>query len=160
MIPILALDIATNTGWAVSIDGKTVAASGHWNFTVKKDESTGMRLLRFRGKLNEILRDIQPKMIVFENTVHQIGGRGGAHVQGEMQGVMKCWCMEQSPAVEFKGYFPTEIKKHATGKGNAKKPDMILAAQKKWRQVFESDDEVDARWILDYAMKDMESILQ
>ncbi len=153
MKKLLAIDLGTDTGWAWSSNGKQIDESGHWNFTVKKDESTGMRLIRFRGKLNEILKTVGVDLIVFENTVQQFQRRAGAHVQAELQGVMKLWCEENN--IQYKGYFPKEIKKHATGKGTSKKEAMILAAQKKWKRVFESDDEADARWILDLAIKDM-----
>jgi len=43
------------------------------------------------------------------------------------------------------------IKKHATGKGNAKKPDMQAAAKDRWGVDF-SEDEADACWIAAYAM--------
>lgn len=151
MLRILGLDIATSCGWAYTASDQ-VTESGTWDFTVKKDESTGMRLMRFRGKLNEILK-IGLDLIVYEMTVHQSGYRSGAHVQAELQGVMKLWCEENK--IEYKGYSPTSIKIHATGNGKSKKPAMIAAAQKKWKKPFECDDEVDARWILDFALKDM-----
>ncbi len=124
---------------------------------MKKDESTGMRLIRFKGKLNEILKAVGIDIVVYEFALHMHGPnmkRAGANVQSEIQGVLKLWCEENG--IEYKGYSPTEIKKHATGKGNAKKPEMIAAAQKKFRRVFESDDEADAVWLLDYARKDLE----
>lgn len=43
------------------------------------------------------------------------------------------------------------IKKHATGKGNAKKPDMQAAAKARWG-VDLSEDEADAAWIAAYAL--------
>ena len=149
---ILALDVATHLGWAYSEKGETVNESGIWDFTVKKDESTGLRLLRLKQKLEKIRADKGVDLIVFENTVHQIGARGGAHVQAEMQGVVKLFCEEHK--IEFKGFFPPEIKKHATGKGNAKKEQMVDAAVAKWKKAFDYNqhDEVDARWILDLAI--------
>ena len=43
---------------------------------------------------------------------------------------------------------PTEVKRHATGRGNADKADMRLAAAKRWGQLLTSD-EADAAWIAD-----------
>jgi len=150
--PILALDIATNTGWAVSLDGVSMSNSGHQNFSVKKDESTGMRLFRFNNWLKEQYSKYNFKIIVIENTVQQrgFGGkRAGAHVQAEMQGIVKLFCEENK--IDYKGFYPTSIKAHAVG-GRAKKEEMIRAAQKKWKRVFESDDEADACWLLDYVL--------
>lgn len=43
---------------------------------------------------------------------------------------------------------PTTVKKWATGRGNAGKPEVIIAAAKRWDQVTQ-DDEADAAWIGD-----------
>jgi Holliday junction resolvasome RuvABC endonuclease subunit len=73
----------------------------------------------------------------------------GASVQSEMVGVLKVWCSDNK--VEHVGVNMTEIKRHATGKGNAGKPDMVAAAKKKWpHKTIASHDEADALWLLDY----------
>ena len=40
---ILSLDVATKCGWALG-DLTTIEASGVWDFNIKRDESSGMRL--------------------------------------------------------------------------------------------------------------------
>jgi len=45
----------------------------------------------------------------------------------------------------------TKIKAHATGKGNAKKPDMQAAAKARWGRGF-GEDEADAIWAAAYGM--------
>ncbi len=153
---VLGLDIASAVGWAWSADGKTISHSGTWDCSIQKNESSGMRLLRFRGKLNEVKNTVGVDLIVFETGVHYMQSRGAsALVQPEMQGVMKEWCESQNPKVEYKGYAVKSIKSHATGNGAAKKQAMVLAAQKKWKRPFESEDEADAMWILDYALKEL-----
>jgi hypothetical protein len=47
---ILALDIAIHCGWAV-----TDTIFGVWDLTPKRDESSGMRLIRLEAKLGEIV---------------------------------------------------------------------------------------------------------
>ena len=46
-LPILALDLATKTGWALQ-DRTGAIASGMQEFSLKRGESKGMRFLRFR----------------------------------------------------------------------------------------------------------------
>jgi Holliday junction resolvasome RuvABC endonuclease subunit len=66
--------------------------------------------------------------------------------------VIVLWCEDNG--VEYRGVSPSEIKKHATGKGNAGKPIMIAFAKLKWPQMEITDDNTaDALWILDFAQK-------
>lgn len=46
---------------------------------------------------------------------------------------------------------PAELKRHATGKGNADKAMMLAAARRQWPHVtFCNDDEADAAWVAHY----------
>ncbi|MCK5343663.1 MAG: hypothetical protein KAR20_09675, partial [Candidatus Heimdallarchaeota archaeon] len=76
---ILALDVATKTGWCNN------DADGVWDFSIKRDESSGVRLLRFKAKLKELFNLSKPDLVVFERT-------SGMHknsiiVQSELHGV-------------------------------------------------------------------------
>ena len=51
---ILALDQASHCGWALSKD-----LYGVWDLTTRKDEDTGMKLIRFKNKLNKKIRIFQ-----------------------------------------------------------------------------------------------------
>lgn len=138
---ILALDPATKCGWAHS-DGP----SGVFDLSIRRDESAGMRLLRLKGKLNEIRRDVGIELVAYEaarNAAQKM--QGALVVQATMQGVIVSWCEEHG--IEYRGYSPSEIKKHATGKGNASKCDMVKAAEAKFGPV-EDDNHADALWIL------------
>ena len=134
---ILALDPATKCGFAYG-ELETLQ-SGTWDLSVKKDESAGMRLIRLRSKLN-LLREIGIGLVVFERP-------GGQHtnpiiVQSEIQSVVKVWA--EDAGIEYRGYSSTEIKRFATGKGNAKKSDMIHAATHKFGREVADDNEADA----------------
>jgi Holliday junction resolvasome RuvABC endonuclease subunit len=144
-VKILALDPATNCGWAIG------EICGTWDLSPRRDESKGMRLIRLRGKLNEILSNEGVDMVAFEAARHGNPKMMGAViVQAELQGVVKVWCEDNQ--IEYRGYSPSEIKKHATGKGNANKEMMILAAKQKWTKLHIPDDNAaDAMWILDLA---------
>lgn len=151
---ILALDPATHTGWA-----HTDGASGVWDLSVRRDESGGMRMVRLKSKLNEIKRACGVDLVVFEAARHAAVGMQGALVyQSELQGVIKLWCEEND--VEFRGYSPAEIKKHATGKGNANKEKMLAAAQTKsiterWG-LIQSGDQADAVHLMGLIEKEID----
>jgi Holliday junction resolvasome RuvABC endonuclease subunit len=149
---ILALDPATKCGFAHSC-----GISGTWDLSVRRDESAGMRLFRLRGKLQEIRDSTGIDVLVYEAARNCAPAMQGALViQATLQGVIQLWCEDNG--VEYRGYSPTEVKKHATGKGNAGKPAMIAAAKEKWPGVdIEDDNQADALWILDLAVSSLTS---
>ncbi len=140
---ILALDPATKTGWAHS-DGP----SGVWDLSIRRDESDGSRLMRLRGKLSETAAALGVDLVVFEAARHGAPKMQGALVvQAELQGNIKSWCIQHD--VEYRGRSPAEIKKHATGKGNANKDAMLAAAMAKWPVIDIVDhNQADALWLL------------
>lgn len=142
---ILALDPATQCGFAHSC-----GASGTWDLSVRKDESAGMRLIRMRAKLEEIRLAVGVDLVVYE-AARYVGVRGGDRalaVQSMIQGAVLIWCEDNG--FQYRAYSPSEVKKHATGKGNAKKDVVLAAARVRWPNV-RGHDEADARWLLDLA---------
>lgn len=134
MIKILALDVASHCGWC------TEHASGVWDLSPKRDESGGIRLLKFRSKLKEIISLADINLVAFERT-------SGMHkasliVQAELHSVLKVYCEDNK--IDYRAFSATEIKKFATGKGNSGKPLMIKAAQEKYGYKGEDDNEADA----------------
>lgn len=141
---ILALDVATKTGWYNGVAG------GVWNFTPKRDESGGLRLMRFRSKLQEIISLEKPDMVVFERTSGH--HKNALIVQAELHGTLKVFLEDQK--IEYKAYSATEIKKFATGKGNAGKPMMVQACVDKLGITPIDDNHADAIWIYKLAEDD------
>lgn len=144
---ILALDPATKCGWAISPE-----VSGTWDLSIRRDESSGMRLIRLEGKLNEILQAHKIDLLVYEAARHSAPKMQGALVvQATLQGVIVLWAEKNN--IEYQGFSPSEIKKHATGKGNASKEKAVWpAAKQRWPHVnFETHDQADAVWLLDLA---------
>jgi len=141
---LLALDIATTTGWA------TEYASGTWDLSIKRDESAGMKLIRFRAKLKE-LHDTDPlDVIVWEKPAGQ--HKSAIIHASRLVGAVMLFCEENS--IQWSEYSASDIKKHATGKGNANKEKMIEAAKHKWQDVEVIDDNhADALWLNDLAKK-------
>ena len=116
---ILALDIATVCGF------RTETTSGVWNFNKqKRGDSYGMRLIRFKSSVKEILDLEEIDIVVYERPAGMF--KSSIIVASEMIGVLIALCEERG--IQYTAYSATEIKKFATGKGNAKKQDMIDAA--------------------------------
>jgi len=116
---ILALDIATKTGW------KTGTASGVWDLKPNRGESEGMRVVRFKAKVKEMIELEGIDIIAYERPAGM--HKGSIMVASEMVGVLKDLCIEKG--VQLACYSANEIKKFATGKGNAKKEAMMSAAK-------------------------------
>lgn len=118
----LALDLGTNTGWALRRDGTTI--SGTASFKVGRYEGGGMRYLRFQRWLDELAHD-GVDSIWFEE-VRRHAGTDAAHVYGGLLATLTAWC--EHHGIPYSGVPVGTIKKHATGKGNANKDAMIAAA--------------------------------
>jgi Holliday junction resolvasome RuvABC endonuclease subunit len=143
---ILAIDPASILGWALSN-----TEYGIWDLKTRKDESMGMKLIRLKSKLNEIHKLEDLDLIVYERAA----GRHTNSIihQAKLIGIIEKWCEENS--IEYKAYSATEIKKFATGKGNAGKPAMVKAAQDKLGYDGEDDNIADALWILNLCKSDL-----
>lgn len=141
---ILALDVATKTGWCHAEE------SGTWDLSPKRDESKGMRLVKFKAKVYDVINGEGIDLVVFERTA-------GAHknaliVQAELHGVLKELC--ETLEVDYRAYSAGEIKKFATGKGNATKQQMIQACIDNYNYTPITDDEADAIHLYKLAKKD------
>jgi Holliday junction resolvasome RuvABC endonuclease subunit len=117
---VLSLDIGTNTGW------KTTTSSGVWNLKPNRGESEGMRVVRFKSKVRELINLEGITLVSYERPAGM--HKSSIMVASEMVGVLKDLCIELG--VELACYSASEIKKFATGRGNAKKEEMIEEAKK------------------------------
>lgn len=149
---IIALDLGTMTGWAATL-GETIV-SGTWDFRPQRFEGGGMRFVRFRSKVAELIKQAtgeEPPLVYFEE-VRRHAGTDAAHIYGGFMGQLTAYCDEN--AVPYEGVPVGTIKRHATGKGNADKAAMLAAAALKWTNYKCMDDnEADARWLLDLVTK-------
>jgi len=124
-IPLLALDLGTVTGFALSPDYGSVV-SGTWNNKNSRFEGGGMRYLRFRGHLDEIYAASPFSIVVFEE-VRRHRGTDAAHVYGGMLATLTAWCEGHDPNIPYEGVPVQAIKKYVTGRGNADKGAVIAA---------------------------------
>ncbi|MEY3740438.1 MAG: hypothetical protein RLZZ192_1114 [Pseudomonadota bacterium] len=146
---ILALDLGTTTGWGLAeVDGRIT--SGSQSFKPQRFEGGGMRFLRFKRWLTDIKQcssDIN--LIVFEE-VRKHAGVDAAHAYGGFMGQLTAWCEHHQ--IPYEGVPVGTIKKHATGKGNASKEQMIQAMQARNHSVAD-DNEADALALLYWAIE-------
>ena len=141
---ILALDLGTKCGWAVS-NGK----NGVWNLKPTTNESAGERYRKFMDRLYHCWFEENITYVVYEE-VHMHTAVDAAHVYGGLVAILQCFCLEHK--LEYRGVGVGTIKKHATGNGNATKDMMVAAAIRKYKSVNIIDDNhADALHLLDYA---------
>tara|TARA_E500000331_G_scaffold344123_1_gene379947 strand:+ start:305 stop:787 length:483 start_codon:yes stop_codon:yes gene_type:complete len=141
MVKSIGLDLGTTTGWACAEPW----AWGTANFKPRRFEGGGMRFLRFRHWLKELINLHSPEVVYFEE-VRRHRGTDAAHVYGGFLGMLTSTCEEY--ALAHQGIPVGTIKRFATGKGNANKELMITKAQEKWTGVIANDNEADALWCL------------
>lgn len=152
MTPILALDLATATGWALR-DAQGQLTSGVQSFALRSGESSGMRLLRFRRWLREVLELGEVRLVAYEQPViHRKRRQLNRSVAHNLEGVL---LPELEGRADYVSPTPAEIKKHATGRGNASKADMVAAAQVRWEREVQDDNEADALCVLAWALEEI-----
>ena len=146
---ILALDLATTTGWATNALNRV---SGTIEFALKRGESPGMRFLRCRAWLNEFheLTNARLDILCYEQAHH----RGGAATACCVGLVTVAQSFAAENGIELMPVHTATLKKFATGSGRANKQDMIEAARTRgWQPV--DDNEADAQLLLDYALSEL-----
>lgn len=146
---VLALDLGTQCGWAVATrDGKF--SSGSDRFDPKRCGGPGKRWLAFREFLTARAREAGGIQAVYYEDVKNHAGVIAAHVYGGFLAVLELWCAANN--IPLYGVGVGTIKKHATGKGNATKDQMIAASIKRGLKVTD-DNEADAVALLAYALE-------
>jgi Holliday junction resolvasome RuvABC endonuclease subunit len=149
---VLSLDPATNTGWVLTryTSGEQPLVFNHGTYEMKQHrfEGGGMRHLRFRRWLTELLHDAQPELVVFEE-VPSHRGVHAAHLYGGITTNIMQTCDELG--FTYAGVPVGTWKRLGIGAGNASK-DVV-------RQVFLTlettihdaaswtQDEIDAYYI-------------
>lgn len=136
---ILGLDLSlTATGWAVSPDEFGVER------TAGKFRGTD-RLVEYRYWLKAMCDRYAPAQAVLEG--YSFGSRGRAVFSiAEWGGIARLVLVDRG--VPFVEVAPAVLKKYATGRGNAPKPDMRMELFKRSGLDVADDNAVDALWLL------------
>jgi crossover junction endodeoxyribonuclease RuvC len=156
-VNVLALDLGTRTGWALSMHGRI--ESGVQVFDVKRGESPGMRYVRFnRWVESEITIGALPRvsLVVYEQT-HNRGGAATEVAAGFATRVQE-FCARHG--IEHAAVHSATLKKFTTGSGRGDKDNMREAAMLKgWLAPGEraawDDNEIDAICLLHYALSEI-----
>lgn len=149
---ILALDLGTKTGWAISTDEvvwwkkNCEYLYGVEDFSNKRFEGGGMRYLRFNNFLEAKLVDIKIDEIYFEEVRRHIG-TAAAHAYGGFMATLTNW--GERRCIPYQGIPVKTIKKYITGNGNASK-QMVIDAVKARGYGVEDNNEADAMALLLY----------
>ncbi len=146
---ILALDLATITGWALrSADGRI--NSGTVSFRPSRYDGGGIRYLRFRAWLEGMAQDSNGIGVVHYEEIRRHLSTDAAHVHGGLLAMLTAWCEQNS--IAYQGVPVGTIKRFIAGKGNADKQAVIAAVRERgFRPV--DDNEADAISILLWAIE-------
>lgn len=150
---VLGIDPGTTCGWAMRTEN--MMQSSTWDLTARRHEGGGMRFLRLRSYLKTML-DMGTVGALFYEEVRMHMGVDAAHVYGGVIAVISEEC--ESRKIPYGGIHYAQVKKLATGKGNASKEMMLEAAHVKWPDFTgTSFDEADARWIAEAGWESLRS---
>ena len=155
---ILALDLGTTTGWALRSANGPVA-HGFVSFKSQRFEGGGMRYLRFGRWLADMLAlsgsqtgsqtNLAGIGAIYFEEVRRHLGVDAAHVYGGLLATLTAWC--EHHRIPYQGVPVGTIKRHATGKGNAGKAE-VIAAMKALGHPVTDDNEADALALLHWAL--------
>jgi Holliday junction resolvasome RuvABC endonuclease subunit len=149
---ILALDLGTQTGWAIRLQDEQIISNSE-TFKPQRFEGGGMRYLRFKRWLTEIKQSNDCIDAVYFEEVRRHIGVDAAHAYGGFMATLTSWCEHHQ--IPYQGVPVGTIKKHATGKGNAGKAEMIAAATARGHKPID-DNEADALALLHWAIETQE----
>jgi hypothetical protein len=146
---ILALDLATITGWALrTADGQILSATV--SFKPSRYDGGGIRYLRFRAWLDSMAQNAGRIGVVHYEEIRRHLSTDAAHVHGGLLATLTAWCEQQS--IPYQGVPVGTIKRFIAGKGNADKQAVIEAVRARGFRPAD-DNEADAIAILLWAIE-------
>ena len=152
-LAILAIDLGTTTGWALRSATGPIT-HGFIALRPQRFEGGGMRYLRFKRWLSELKMAAADIHTVYFEEVRRHAGVDAAHVYGGLMATLTAWCEHHN--IPYQGVPVGTIKKHATGKGNASKDEVIAAMQARGHLVID-DNEADALALLHWTIDTQEA---
>jgi len=156
---ILALDVATKTGWAVLMDDERIE-SGMQDFTLKRGESKGMLFYYFRHWLRPILSSLRPDIVVYE-AAHHRGGHATEVCVGLVTRIKELIDIRNARSpdheIEYCAVHSATLKKHITGNGRASKNEVKVAVRQRLGRHITDDNEADALALMYYAEDTLKS---
>lgn len=157
----IGLDLGIKTGWAFVESDKGVSTHFECGEFVMTKYKEGDRWVYFNTRLAGLFRGSGVNLrkdihIVYEYVPRHLGIKA-AHAYGGFKAMLEfsiSLVREQGANVSVSSYVPTEIKKFATGKGNANKEEMMLVARYDKPEYLRdnqtyTDNTADAVWTLE-----------
>lgn len=144
---ILAIDPGTKTGWASLYQGHV--ESGVHEFALGRGDSPGMRFLRFRSFLTDLLTMTKPELVTYERA-HMRGGFATDLLVG-----MTSRIQEECAArgINCEAVHSATLKKGVAGSGRADKGAIMRCMSEEFGRRITDDNEADALGLLWLAMK-------
>lgn len=151
---ILGIDPSTKCGFAIlDRDGARVH-SGVWNLQPRAGEGSGARFWRLHVELGQLLLE-HPRITT---VAYEVPGfmrtQAAAIACMGLASHVESWCEQKH--LTYQGFAPTEVKRAAGLKGNADKPQMVAAANERWKpHQVKRDDEADALFVALALLKEL-----
>lgn len=146
---ILTLDLGTQMGWALRSFDQTIT-SGTVSFKHDRYQGGGMRFLRFKQWLEQMLSSVGSIDAIYFEEVRRHLGVDAAHVYGGFLAHLSAWCEQQS--IPYQGVPVGTIKRQVTGKGNASKAKVMESVRQLGYQPAD-DNEADALALMQWVME-------
>lgn len=122
---VLALDLATKTGWAIR--GRDGAVThGILDARARRGQLPAQRWVNFNDWLNQTITNNNIHVIGFEEVRRHVGTTA-AHVHGGLRAIMEMVALTHN--IEVLPYGVGTVKKHWTGNGRATKDSMMQQAR-------------------------------
>jgi Holliday junction resolvasome RuvABC endonuclease subunit len=154
-VRILALDIATTTGWAYWVGSRTkgtLIRSGFTKVQLRRGDSRGTLFLKWEAWLRSVLKDARPHVIAYEEPAY-FKSMSAGEVVGGLIAIMSKEAAKRN--ISVMSVHLSTLKKHATGHGQAPKVVMQRAAMWKWGSPIKDDNQGDALCVLDWALEEL-----
>lgn len=145
---ILCLDLGTTTGWAMQTKYGHIY-SGTESFRPGRFEGGGMRYLRFNQWLAQTNKTAEGIDAIYFEEVRRHVGVDAAHAYGGFLATLTAFC--ESFGIPYSGIPVGTIKKSLTGKGNARKDQMMVSIRAKGHTP-KDDNEADALALLYFVL--------
>lgn len=141
---IASFDQATKCGVAYQFSNEIKYHTELWDLSIGSKESQGMKWIRFESRVRNFFKEKQIQLIAYELP----SGRNINPIihSSKLIAILEKVAVEMG--IEYLELSSSEIKKFATGNGNANKSMMIEAARKLWGYDGNDDNESDALHIL------------
>lgn len=157
MRPVLALDLATRTGWALLQPSGSVLSGAHRFGRAGKGDRERLRAIEVW--LPSFLPPIAQGAgdLVYELTGFRF--RNSFRVSGHLEAfVLRAADAFQIPEAATFSYLPTQVKKGATGAGTASKAQVVEAMRERWGlPALDDEDEADALALLTHHLAQREA---